>query len=122
VAITTVLSTFLAVFITLLVKTPEHAPSKIDFVNYAAVAATVYACIGCSSALGGGINPAASLAVMWAQYMQLLPEDQASLHNPLAYWISYLVFPFFGGALAGYANRMHVRILELTKKKVKIVQ
>jgi glycerol uptake facilitator-like aquaporin len=66
VVLTTVLGTFFFVFIVLLIKTPTHAPSSIPFVNCGIATGAVYAGIGFSHFLGGGVNPAVDLAVIWA--------------------------------------------------------
>lgn len=111
VLITTTLASFLIVFMTLLVKTPQFAPSKINFVNYAVVAGAVYAFIGCSHLLGGGINPAANFAVIWAYDMQLTTSQTWGPHNTRKYLWLYILSPLVGGYAAGYANRLHILVL-----------
>jgi len=61
-----VLGTFFFVFMILLVKTPGYSPSDIPFINCAVIAGALYAFFGCSHLLGGGLNPAAVMGVMWA--------------------------------------------------------
>ena len=48
----------------LLVKS-RYSPSDIPFLGCAIIAGALYAFFGLSSLLGGGLNPAAGLAVIW---------------------------------------------------------
>jgi glycerol uptake facilitator-like aquaporin len=70
--VTIILASFLFIFVVLLIKTPGYSPSNIPFVNYAIAACGLYAFVGCSHLLGGGINPAVSIAVIWAHDLQVL--------------------------------------------------
>jgi glycerol uptake facilitator-like aquaporin len=113
---TTILGSFFFVFMILLVKTPGHSPSDIPFINCAVIAGSLYAFFGCSHLLGGGLNPAVDLAVIWAHSMQLTKAQLEGDHNPSAYKWTYIIVPFIGGWLAGLANKKHIEIIESTIK------
>jgi len=109
----TIVATFFFVFIILLVKTPGHSPSEIGFVNCAVIAGALYAFVGMSHFLGGGINPAAIMGVMYAHNSQRVDSqiDFELDNDPNAYWRAYLFCPFIGGLLAGQLNRLHIAVL-----------
>ena len=96
-------ASFFFVFIILLVKTPGYSPSNIGFINCAVIAGALYAFVGCSHLLGGGLNPAAIMGVMAAYAGERVDTaaDFANDHEPNAYWRAYLFCPFIGGLLAG---------------------
>ena len=123
VGLTIVLATFLFVFIILMVKTPGHSPANIGFINCAVIAGALYAFVGCSHLLGGGVNPAAIIAVIFAHDTQRVnsANDFQIDNDPSAYWRAYLFCPFIGGLLAGYANKIHIAILN-TKGQVVVQQ
>lgn len=54
------------VFVVLLVKTPKHEPSTIPMVNCSIATGAFYAAVGFSHLLGGGVNPAVGMAIIWA--------------------------------------------------------
>ena len=65
VVIATIIGSFFFVFMILLVKTPGHSPSDIPFLGCAIIAGALYAFFGISHLLGGGLNPAAGIAIIW---------------------------------------------------------
>ena len=120
VGVAIVIGTFFFVFMILLVKTPGHSPADIPFINCAVIAGALYAFFGVSHLLGGGLNPAAIMGVMWAHESQRINTDMDFLHRnePNAYWRAYFFCPFIGGAIAGYVNKMHVDVLNRGQVKV----
>jgi hypothetical protein len=109
---TITLASFLFVFMILLVKTPAYSPSNIGFINCAVIAGALFACAGCSSLLGGGLNPAACLGVIMAHDSQKDLHTTNLLNEAGTYWRAYLFCPLIGGALAGWLNRLHVSVLD----------
>ena len=65
VMVATIVGSFFFIFMILLVKTPAHSPSEIPMLNCAIIAGALYAFFGMFKLLGGGLNPAAGLAVIW---------------------------------------------------------
>ena len=61
--------------------------------------------------MGGGVNPAANFAVIWAYDMQLTDQQKWSAHNTRQYLWLYVLSPLIGATIAGYANRVHLSIL-----------
>lgn len=116
---TTIMGTFFFVFMILLVKTPGHSPSDIPFINCGVIAGALYAFFGCSHLLGGGLNPAVDLAVIWAHSHQLSKVQMEGDHNPSAFKWTYIIAPLIGGVLAGYANKKHIELLESHNKALK---
>lgn len=66
VAVSIILGTFFFVFMILLVKTPGYSPSDVGFINCAVIAGALFAFVGCTHLLGGGLNPAAVMGVIYA--------------------------------------------------------
>lgn len=108
---TTVIASFFFVFVILLVKSPGFAPANIAFINCAVIAGALLAFVGCSHLLGGGVNPAANFAVIWAYDMQLTQSQKWGAHNTRQYLWLYVLSPFVGAVIAGYANRLHICVL-----------
>jgi glycerol uptake facilitator-like aquaporin len=119
VALSIVIGTFFFVFMILLVKTPGYSPSDIGFINCAVIAGALFAFVGCTHLLGGGLNPAAVMGVMYAHDMQRIDstQDFMSDNDPSAYWRAYLFCPFIGGLLAGYMNKLHIGVLSAPQQK-----
>lgn len=98
-------------FVVLLIKTPKHEPSTIPVVNCAIAAGALFAAVGFSHLLGGSVNPAVAMAVIWAQNLQVPHPLRNADHNPTEYFWFYILCPFFGAWLAAKANRLHIDVL-----------
>lgn len=101
--IVTTLGTFLFVFMILLVKS-NHSPTTIPFLGCAIIAGSLYAFAGVTSFLGGALNPAAGMAVIYLYHSQQTEDDSMAAHQ---YWWAYLLCPYVGAYLAGQANLIH---------------
>ena len=80
-------------------------------VNCSVAAGALYASVGFSHLLGGSVNPAVAMAVIWAQNLQVPHPLRSADHNPTEYFWFYVLCPFFGAWLAAKAIKLHINVL-----------
>ena len=111
----TIIGSFFFVFMILLVKS-SHSPSTIPFLGCLIIAGALYAFVGLTHLLGGAVNPAVGLAVIWlfdSQRADLLdPNLNVNSSEFSSYWWAYFLCPFIGGAIAGWANQLHQKVMD----------
>ena len=99
--------TFMFVFTYLVVKTKVTAPSEVPAILALTAAVALMACNSVGSKGGSCFNPAIAFGNILIVAVQ---SPNESTYN--AYWWVYIFAPIAGGALAGFANKVHSQILQ----------